>query len=236
MSRKDRKKRLKRQREENAQHEAEQTAKREKTAEKRVKNQSETADTFDSLQLSDAIQLGLSDLGFKTMTEVQSKSIPLLLGRSDVVVEAVTGSGKTLAFVIPILEILKRSNFDCRKDKIAALILSPTQELATQLYNVLLVFQKHWSELKCALWIGGSNLSKEMDNFKNSGANVIVATPGRLRDMLSREDGVGKLTRSGFKFLEVLIFDEADRLMDLGYRPAIDLMLSCVPTANTSAR
>lgn len=173
--------------------------------------------------------------GFERATPVQAAAIPLLLGHKDVVVEAVTGSGKTLSFLLPVIQILsdpKRSN-PCMNDRtrVGAVILSPTRELATQSYEVLCKVFGSLSEcpLKPMLLIGGTMTAydDQMNTFRKDGANIIVATPGRLEEFMKRYSSeMAAAMRDAF---EVLIFDEADRLLDMGFESSIRAVLGALP-------
>ena len=170
--------------------------------------------------------------GFKTMTPVQAAAIPLFLQRKDVAAEAVTGSGKTLAFVIPILEILRVTPL--KKYDIGTIIISPTRELATQISEVVAKFLINLPQITHQLFMGGPGRSVHLDtqNFIAKGGHIIVATPGRLEDIL-----VGKSVNqehrstflSGLKKLEILVLDEADRLLSLGFYNAISTIINFLP-------
>ena len=114
----------------------------------------------------------------------QAATIPLFLDRKDVAAEAVTGSGKTLAFLIPILEILSKLETSLKIHQIGALIISPTRELATQISEVLANFLENMPDLKQQLFIGGTNISADIEKFKNEGGHIIIGTPGRIEDLL----------------------------------------------------
>jgi ATP-dependent RNA helicase DDX55/SPB4 len=177
----------------------------------------------------------MHQFGFERATPVQAAAIPLLLGHKDVVVEAVTGSGKTISFLLPVIQILsdpKRASV-CLKDatRIGAFILSPTRELATQIHQVLVKVLEGVQScpLKPMLLIGGSMTSYEedYDRFRRHGGNIIVATPGRLEEFLKKFSN--DLSASMKDAFEVLIFDEADRLLDLGFENSIRNILEQIP-------
>ncbi|XP_057600343.1 ATP-dependent RNA helicase DDX55 isoform X4 [Hippopotamus amphibius kiboko] len=170
----------------------------------------------------------LRDLGFPYMTPVQSATIPLFLKNKDVAAEAVTGSGKTLAFVIPILEILLRREEKLRKSQVGAIVITPTRELAVQIDEVLSRFTKPFPQFSQILWIGGRNPGEDVARFKERGGNIIVATPGRLEDMFRRK-GEGLDLASCVRSLEVLVLDEADRLLDMGFEASINTILEFLP-------
>ncbi|XP_075852594.1 ATP-dependent RNA helicase DDX55 isoform X1 [Microcebus murinus] len=170
----------------------------------------------------------LRELGFPYMTPVQSATIPLFMKNKDVAAEAVTGSGKTLAFVIPILEILLRREEKLKKSQVGAIIITPTRELAVQIDEVLAHFTKHFPQFSQILWIGGRNPGEDVERFKQQGGNIIVATPGRLEDMFRRKaEGLDLV--SCVRSLDVLVLDEADRLLDMGFEASINTILEFLP-------
>uniref|UniRef100_A0A4X2JWV0 ATP-dependent RNA helicase n=1 Tax=Vombatus ursinus TaxID=29139 RepID=A0A4X2JWV0_VOMUR len=170
----------------------------------------------------------LRELGFPRMTPVQSATIPLFIKNKDVAAEAVTGSGKTLAFVIPILQILLRRDEKLKKMQVGAIIITPTRELAIQINEVLLHFSKHFPQFSQILLIGGRNPGEDVERFKEQGGNIIVATPGRLEDMFRRK-AEGLDLANCVKSLDVLVLDEADRLLDMGFEASINTILEFLP-------
>jgi hypothetical protein len=114
----------------------------------------------------------------------QAAAIPLFLQRKDIAAEAVTGSGKTLAFLIPILEILTKLDTSLKPQQIGALIISPTRELASQISQVLDEFLQQIPSVSRQLFIGGTNITSDIEKFNTEGGNVIVGTPGRIEDLL----------------------------------------------------
>uniref|UniRef100_A0A8C4M0E7 ATP-dependent RNA helicase n=1 Tax=Equus asinus TaxID=9793 RepID=A0A8C4M0E7_EQUAS len=170
----------------------------------------------------------LQELGFPYMTPVQSATIPLFLKNKDVAAEAVTGSGKTLAFVIPILEILLRREEKLKKSQVGAIIITPTRELAIQIDEVLSHFTQPFPQFSQILWIGGRNPGEDVARFKEQGGNIIVATPGRLEDMFRRK-AEGLDLASCVRALDVLVLDEADRLLDMGFEASINTILEFLP-------
>ncbi|KAM9371743.1 ATP-dependent RNA helicase DDX55 [Phaethornis superciliosus] len=178
--------------------------------------------------LSPGVLQALRDLGFARMTPVQSATIPLFMSNKDVAAEAVTGSGKTLAFVIPILEILLRREEKLKKMQVGAIIITPTRELAIQIEEVLSHFTKHFPRFSQILLIGGRNPMEDVEKFKEQGGNIIVATPGRLEDLFRRKaDGLD--LASCVKSLDVLVLDEADRLLDMGFEASLNTILDFLP-------
>ncbi|XP_012251648.2 probable ATP-dependent RNA helicase DDX55 homolog [Athalia rosae] len=176
--------------------------------------------------LSKPVLNTLKKLNFSTMTPIQAACIPLLLKGKDVAAEAVTGSGKTLAFLIPMLEILQKREDHWKKLEIGGIVISPTRELATQIYEVLSNFLIHIPNLRQILLVGGTTVEEDVTRFKK-GANIIIATPGRLEDILSNCKDIN--LASSVKALELLVLDEADRLLDLGFTATLNTILSYLP-------
>ncbi|XP_054613515.1 ATP-dependent RNA helicase DDX55 isoform X1 [Dunckerocampus dactyliophorus] len=186
--------------------------------------------TWDNLavKLNDRILETLQELKFTHMTPVQSACIPLFMSNKDVAAEAVTGSGKTLAFVIPVLEVLLRREEKLKKMQVGALVITPTRELAIQISEVMQHFIQKFPQFTQMLMIGGSNTMEDVEKFKEKGANIVIATPGRLEDMFRRRsDGLD--LASSVKSLDVLVLDEADRLLDMGFENSLNAILSVLP-------
>ncbi|KAM7144703.1 ATP-dependent RNA helicase DDX55 [Macrochelys suwanniensis] len=178
--------------------------------------------------LSPGVLQTLRQLGFPRLTPVQSATIPLFMNNKDVAAEAVTGSGKTLAFVIPILEILLRREEKLKKMQVGAIVITPTRELAVQIDEVLSHFTKHFPQFSQILLIGGRNPIQDIEKFKEHGGNIIIATPGRLENMFRRKaDGLD--LASCVKSLDVLVLDEADRLLDMGFEASLNTILDFLP-------
>ncbi|THH07285.1 hypothetical protein EW145_g3478 [Phellinidium pouzarii] len=184
----------------------------------------------------------INSLGYAHMTPVQASTIPLFMKHKDVVVEAVTGSGKTLSFVIPIIEKLVRRK-QLRKAEIGALVISPTRELASQIHSIfelLLESQpnnessdseedilNHESYPPPLLLTSSSDSSPAQDvkRFLETGADIVIGTPGRVEEFLL---GKGR-DAVNVKELEVLVLDEADRLLDLGFTQCLTRILAALP-------
>nr|CAB3237243.1 ATP-dependent RNA helicase DDX55-like [Phallusia mammillata] len=169
----------------------------------------------------------IQSLGFRTMMPVQVATIPTFLKSKDVCVEAVTGSGKTLAFLIPLLQMLQRQKEKLKTHQIGGVIISPTRELASQIHEVLKCF---YEPVKCPfesmLCIGGKgNIEKDISQFNDKGAHVIVGTPGRISYVFE----TCQQMQVGLKSLEVFILDEADRLLDLGFHKTLTNILRFLP-------
>src|ERR1700691_2472288 len=164
--------------------------------------------TFCELQVSSYLKERLAANEFSVPTPVQAAATPLALAGKDVLATAQTGTGKTLAFLIPVIEHLLRD----KTPGIAALVLVPTRELAMQVvqqYNDLRGKQLS----PAALVVGGLAEGKQLDSLRQ-GARLVVATPGRLEDFLDRR-------LVDFPALRMLVLDEADRMLDMGFLPAI---------------
>ncbi|KAJ0423699.1 P-loop containing nucleoside triphosphate hydrolase protein [Aspergillus carlsbadensis] len=200
--------------------------------------------------LSEWVLDAVSSMGFTRMTPVQASAIPLFMAHKDVVVEAVTGSGKTLSFLIPVVEKLLRLEEPLKKHHVGAIIVSPTRELASQIYNVLLSLlafhspsaalinssesdedaprPKHSSSiLKVVpqLLLGGTTSpAEDLSTFLKRSPNLLVATPGRLLELLSSPHV--HCPQSSF---EMLVLDEADRLLDLGFKESLQSILRRLP-------
>jgi ATP-dependent RNA helicase RhlE len=171
---------------------------------------------FSELPISPYVKDRLSFAGFSMPTPVQAAAIPQALAGKDVLATAQTGTGKTLAFLIPVIEHLLKQN----ASGIAALVLVPTRELAMQVadqYDALRGKQLS----PAALVVGGLSEGQQLRAIRN-GARVVVATPGRLEDFLDR-----KLVN--FRALRVLVLDEADRMLDMGFLPAIRRIAAVLP-------
>ncbi|KAM7368630.1 hypothetical protein PAMP_012950 [Pampus punctatissimus] len=189
-----------------------------------------TDGTWDSLpvKLNDRILETLDEVKFTHMTPVQAACIPLFMSNKDVAAEAVTGSGKTLAFVIPIIELLLRREEKLKKMQVGALVITPTRELALQISEVMEQFIQKFPQFTQILLIGGTNPMEDVEKFKDQGANIVIATPGRLEDMFRRKsDGLD--LGSSVRSLDVLVLDEADRLLDMGFETSLNTILGYLP-------
>ncbi|KAK6544597.1 ATP-dependent RNA helicase dbp4 [Orbilia ellipsospora] len=174
---------------------------------------------FSELPISRATSSGLDKSHFKVLTEIQRKAIPLALKGKDILGAAKTGSGKTLAFLIPVLEILHRRKWT-PEDGLGALIISPTRELAIQIFEVLRkIGQRH--SFSAGLVIGGKNLQDERERLGRM--NILVCTPGRMKQHLEQNPDLDTYN------LQVLVLDEADRILDMGFKGAIDAIVQGIP-------
>ena len=181
-----------------------------------------TAARFADLNINALTKKAIAEvLRYETMTLVQQQSLPVALTGADVLAKAKTGTGKTLSFLLPAVEAALRPPSGGPKIKI--LIVSPTRELASQIYEEGQMVCKFHSGFKLMCIYGGTNMNKDINGFK-APPDLLVATPGRLNDHL-QNSGLDRMMLG----LRVLILDEADQLLDMGFRPAILDMLSRLP-------
>ncbi|KAH6902293.1 ATP-dependent RNA helicase HAS1 [Coprinopsis sp. MPI-PUGE-AT-0042] len=178
---------------------------------------------FDTLELSEPTMKGLKEMGMETMTSIQAKSIPVLLAGKDVLGAARTGSGKTLAFLIPAVEMLHRLKFK-PVNGTGILILTPTRELALQIFGVAKDLMAHHSQT-FGVVIGGANIKAEQDKLMK-GVNLLVATPGRLLDHLQNAKGFV------YRNLRALVIDEADRILEIGFEEEMRKIINILPKDN----
>eukprot|EP00741_Cyanophora_paradoxa_P013343 tig00020684_g12886.t1 len=182
------------------------------------------AERFQELELSESVLSTIQEhFQFERMTPVQASTIPLFLANKDVAVEAVTGSGKSLAYVIPMLEILLRRESALKKSEVGAIVLLPTRELAAQVFSVIKPFLSSVQSLAVQLFVGGTDPAHDIERYRRDGAHIVVATPGRLEDLVCRSRVLD------VRELEVLILDEADRLLDMGFEASINTILGQLP-------
>jgi ATP-dependent RNA helicase RhlE len=175
--------------------------------------------TFETLRLDPAFQRAIHDLGWTKPTPIQLDAIPPALAGRDLLACAMTGSGKTAAFLLPLLSRLHATP----KRATRALILTPTRELAAQVHGDLVGLAKH-TRLSGAAIFGGVGMGPQEAAFRRH-VDVIVATPGRLLDHMGQPGHY-----VDFKSLEVLVLDEADRMLDMGFLPDIKRVLAKLPT------
>jgi ATP-dependent RNA helicase RhlE len=176
---------------------------------------------FSTLGLSPDLVHAAGELGFSTPTPVQAQAIPVILRGADLLASAQTGSGKTGAFGLPLLQRLQQGQSHTPR-RVRALVLVPTRELAAQVGEVLRSLGSHLPQRpKVAVVFGGVSINPQMMGLRG-GADVVVATPGRLLDLL--EQNALKLS-----FVETLVLDEADRLLDLGFADELQRLLALLP-------
>ncbi|EWC46582.1 ATP-dependent RNA helicase has1 [Drechslerella stenobrocha 248] len=178
---------------------------------------------FKDIKLNENTQKAITDMGFTTMTEVQAKTIPPLLAGRDVLGAAKTGSGKTLAFLVPAAEMLSSLRFKPRNGT-GVIVVSPTRELALQIFHVARELMKYHSQT-CGIVIGGANRRAEAEKL-SKGVNLLIATPGRLLDHLQNTQGFV------FKNLKALVIDEADRILEVGFEDEMRQIIKILPKEN----
>lgn len=175
--------------------------------------------SFITLGLSAPILKAVEEEGYTIPTPIQLQAIPLVLDGKDIMAAAQTGTGKTAGFALPILEMLSKGT-PARANQARTLILTPTRELAAQIGESIIAYGKHLP-LRSAVVFGGVNINPQMIKLRR-GVDILVATPGRLLD-LYRQNAVN------FKQLEILVLDEADRMLDMGFIHDIKKILMVLP-------
>ncbi|MCI1269542.1 MAG: DEAD/DEAH box helicase [Ruminococcus sp.] len=173
---------------------------------------------FNELNLSQELIMAVDELGFQEMTEIQERSIPLLLEGADVIGRSNTGTGKTAAFGIPAIESIENNG----SHNVQVLILCPTRELAMQACEELKKFAKFKTWVRPVAVYGGASMDKQIHDLKR-GADIVVGTPGRVMDHMRRR--TLKLEN-----IRTVILDEADEMLDMGFRDDIESILSEVPS------
>lgn len=181
-----------------------------------------THTSFSDLPLSAATVAGLKASHFSSLTDIQAKAIPRALQGLDILGAAKTGSGKTLAFLIPVLENLYRASCVGPDAGLGAMIISPTRELAIQIFEVLRKIGGKGHLFAAGLIIGGKSLREEQDAL--SRMNIVVCTPGRILQHLSQTASFN------VDNLRMLVLDEADRIMDMGFKKDVDALIDYLPS------
>jgi ATP-dependent RNA helicase RhlE len=178
--------------------------------------------SFDQLGLAPEFLRAVADQGYTEPTPVQAEAIPLVLAGRDLMAGAQTGTGKTAAFVLPMLQRLGPPNLDPRAGRrpIRALVLAPTRELALQVEESVRVYGRHWGVRSAAIY-GGVGFSPQANALRR-GVDVVVATPGRLLDHLGQRT-------IDLSTVEILVLDEADRMLDMGFIRDIRRVLEVLP-------
>lgn len=176
--------------------------------------------SFSNLGLCAEILRAIKEEGYTTPTPIQSKSIPVVLSKKDVLAAAQTGTGKTAGFTLPLLQRLKDSNLKDKKTQVRALILTPTRELAAQVAQSVETYGKYLP-FKSAVIFGGVGITPQKALLKK-GVDIIIATPGRLLDLISQDS-------LDLSKIEFLVLDEADRMLDMGFINDIKKILAILP-------
>jgi len=175
--------------------------------------------TFESLGLSEPLLRAVKASGYSAPTSIQKQAIPAILEGEDMMAAAQTGTGKTAGFTLPLLQLLAENSSNKSKHP-RALVLTPTRELAAQVQENVVTYGKYLP-LRSATVFGGVNMNQQITKLKN-GVDVLVATPGRLLD-LHRQRAVN------FSQIEILVLDEADRMLDMGFIHDIKTIMSHLP-------
>ena len=175
---------------------------------------------FNELGLMPSLLKAVNEKGYTEPSPIQEKAIPLILRRKDVLASAQTGTGKTAGFTLPLLQILsKQSNSNHRKIK--ALILTPTRELAAQIYDNVVEYSKYL-EIRSTVIFGGVNQKPQVSKIRN-GIDILIATPGRLLDLENQR-------LLSLRNVEILVLDEADRMLDMGFQRDINKIMNLLPS------
>ena len=171
---------------------------------------------FSSLNLNSALVDNLSTLGYQHMTAIQAQSLPAIINNKDVIAQAKTGSGKTAAFALGLLNKL-----DVKRFRVQSLILCPTRELADQVAKEIRKLARTIHNIKVLTLCGGTPMGPQIGSLEH-GAHIIVGTPGRIEDHLRKQ-------RLNLDNLTTLVLDEADRMLEMGFQEALDLIFSLAP-------
>jgi len=182
--------------------------------------------TFDKLGLSPELLRAVLDQGYTTPTPVQAQSIPVILEGHDIMAGAQTGTGKTAGFTLPMLEILNREHAERGgRRHIRVLVLTPTRELAAQVNESIVTYGKYLP-LRSTVVFGGVGIQPQIDKLKR-GVDILVATPGRLLDLVNQR-------KCDLSRVEMLVLDEADRMLDMGFIHDIRKVLALLPKQRQS--
>jgi ATP-dependent RNA helicase RhlE len=180
---------------------------------------------FESLNIIEPILKSISEEGYTIPTPIQEQAIPIILRGTDLIGCAQTGTGKTAAFAVPILQILSSKKTNDKKRKIRSLIVTPTRELAIQIEESFKAYGRH-TGLTCTVVFGGVNQNPQT-NVLRQGVDILVATPGRLLDLMNQ----------GFislKEVEIFVLDEADRMLDMGFIHDVRRIIAALPQKRQS--
>ncbi len=182
--------------------------------------------TFQQLGLSEALLNAVAEQGYTTPTPVQQKTIPLILEGKDILAGAQTGTGKTASFTLPLLQLLAEDiDLHQMPRRVRALILTPTRELAQQVYESVQTYGKYLP-LQSEVIVGGASVSVQRRNLRR-GCDIVVATPGRLMDHVMQR-------HVNLSAIQILVLDEADRMLDMGFLPDIRRIMGLIPKQRQS--
>jgi ATP-dependent RNA helicase RhlE len=177
--------------------------------------------SFDSLGLTEALLKAVSDQGYSNPTPIQAKAIPIILAGKDIVAGAQTGTGKTAGFSLPLLQRLaENADLTIKPRRVRALVLVPTRELAAQVFDSMVTYGKYLP-LQAQLVVGGASIYVQTRALRH-GCDLVVATPGRLTDHLLQKN-------VNLAAVDILVLDEADRMLDMGFLPEIRRILAFLP-------
>jgi ATP-independent RNA helicase DbpA len=179
-------------------------------------SQQNSSDNFSSLNLQPELLKNLESLGYKEMTPIQAQSLPVTLAGQDIIAQAKTGSGKTAAFGLSVLH-----NLNVKKFRVQALVLCPTRELADQVAKELRRLARSIHNIKILTLCGGMSFGPQVGSLEH-GAHIVVGTPGRIEEHLRKNN-------LNLDNLNTLVFDEADRMLDMGFQQSIDDIVSYAP-------
>ncbi len=176
--------------------------------------------SFAATGISERLEQGIKKIGYKTPTEIQSQAIPQAIEGQDIIGCAQTGTGKTAAFVLPTLHRLSQANNRPKGKAVRALVLTPTRELAVQIEKSIQTYG-HYLRLRSLAVYGGADIKKQIGALRG-GVDLVVATPGRLMDHMERRT-------IDLKKVEILVLDEADRMLDMGFIHDVRRIIRDVP-------
>jgi len=182
--------------------------------------------SFEQLGLTEELLKAVTEQGYITPTPVQLKAIPLILEGRDILAGAQTGTGKTASFTLPLLQRLAENSDPHQKPRrVRALILAPTRELAAQVYESVITYGKYLT-LHVEAVVGGASIGVQTRNLRR-GCDIVVATPGRLIDHVQQRN-------INLSNVEILVLDEADRMLDMGFMPDVRQIMSLLPKKRQS--
>ncbi|HET8747456.1 MAG TPA: DEAD/DEAH box helicase, partial [Ramlibacter sp.] len=183
---------------------------------------------FSKLNLAEPLARAVAEMGYETMTPIQAQAIPVVLTGKDVMGAAQTGTGKTAGFALPIIHKLlplASSSTSPARHPVRALIIAPTRELADQIHENVKAYSRH-TPLRSAVVFGGVDMKPQTLELKK-GVEILVATPGRLLDHIEAKNAV-------LNQVEYVVLDEADRMLDIGFLPDLQRILSYLPKQRTT--
>lgn len=174
---------------------------------------------FEDLGLEPSLLKAIQEKGYTEPSPIQEKAIPVILKRKDVLASAQTGTGKTAGFTLPLLQVLSQTKSDTHR-KVRALVLTPTRELAAQIYDNVEEYSTY-IDIRSTVIFGGVNQKPQVTTLRK-GVDILIATPGRLLDLHSQK-------ALSLKQIEILVLDEADRMLDMGFQRDINKIMNLLP-------